>query len=91
MRRIDEALEQFLEEFADEFEVTAEERENAKFRRGVQFAIISFACPDSFNVGPKISDPDCSTRCVDCWKKVCPSKKELHEIRSFKRCILWKL
>lgn len=69
MRRIDIAYEKFIDELEEPFDITEEQSKDEMFKLGVQKAIMSFACPDSFEVGPQMGTPECSTRCLLCWKK----------------------
>ena len=69
MRRIDIAYEKFIDEFAEPFNIPEEQRKDEMFKLGVQKAIMSFACPDSFEVGPQMGTPECTTRCLLCWAK----------------------
>ena len=58
MRRIDIAYEKFVDEFAEPFDITEEQRKDEMFKLGVQKAIMSFACPNSFEVGPQMGRPN---------------------------------
>lgn len=69
MRRIDIAYEKFIDELEEPFDITEEQSKDGMFKLGVQKAIMSFACPNSFEVGPQMGTPECSTQCLLCWKK----------------------
>ena len=69
MSRIDSAYEKFIDEFAEPFNIPEEQSKDEMFKLGVQKAIMSFACPNSFEVGPQMGTPECSTHCIHCWKE----------------------